>query len=592
MKRILNNFKLFVLVLVVLLIFNTFVTGSMVSRFMFAYNTGLWKMDLNNKFSFGTSFANLYGLEDNPFKDISLLDDEAGLIQNQEQQQQQQSTAAGWDELEKDISNRIKKSSSSAINRANDLAAIYVAICQNWNPSFNYKLSTGVVCGLLANSIGEGTAITREDGGTKLSTYADMKDLYLNKSSGTGIFGFTDRTLKKNIWTVVEEELIKSGGNLSDSIDLVKASKWQTLGFIKYADVLKSKVGDSPYYERLKFDYPSTYSGDSSSPVINSNTTEAEVMCDWFCYHYERNLASFTKSDLVKYVPKFAAYDPIVEETSNGIGIITHPKYRNSRNNLFRRIEAKKLYDVLKDAPINVSSSSNSFVQSSASPTIGQGNSIWILGDSRTMQLITYLDKKLKSNKEGVTKSLSVWSRTGTPPTYAKYKITENNKVIELNVFGIGSMGTISTLSSNSDSQGANEYKDYLKQVGFVPGPNNAVFLWFGINGGNSDSYKKMFQDFCGNAQLFQFSVPAGIGQYGGSHILSYKSHNDKEKSMFGNNFIEICNGDSEFTASSIGDIGTGNNKNKYGDGLHFTDKGYDELWPRMKDAILSRVKN
>lgn len=596
MKRILNNFKLFGLVLIILIMFNTFVTSSMVSKFMFAYNTGLWKMDLNNKFSFGTSFANLYGLEYNPFKDISLLDDDDGIMQSQEQQAQQsqqpQATVTGWDELEKDVANRIKKSNSSATDRANDLAAIYVTICQNWDSKFHYRLSSGVICGLLANSIGEGTAITREDGGPKLNTYSDMKDLYLNKPVGTGIFGFTDRTLKKNIWSIVEEELVKSGGNLSDSIDLIKASKWQTLGFIKYADVLKSRVGDSPYYERLKFDYPSTYSGDSSNPIISSNTTEAEIMCDWFCYHYERNLASFTKSDLVKYVPKFAAYDPIVEETSNSIGIITHPKYRNSRNNLFRRIEAKKLYDVLKDAPINVSSSFSSSPQSSSSPTIGQGNSIWILGDSRTMQLITYLDKKLKSNKEGDTKSLAVWSRTKTSPTYAKYKITENNKVIELNVFGIGSMGTASTLSSSSDSQGANEYKDYLKQAGFVPGPNNAVFLWFGINGGNPSNYKKMFQDFCGNAQLFQFSVPAGIGKWGGAHILPYDNYNSKEKTMFGSNYIDICNGDKEFTALDMSSIGTGSNKDKYEDGLHFTDKGYNDLWPSMKDAILSRVRD
>lgn len=605
MKRILNNFKLLLVVVTVLVIFNIFVTGSAVSKYLLATKFAIWNVQRNNKFTFGTSFAQLYGDEFNPFKEVTFLDDDGETTEKQAEQQAEQSQrsqtggstlAAGWDELEKDVANRIRKSKSSATNRAEDLAALYVTLCQNWNPNFHYKLSTGVICGLLSNSIGEGTAITREDGGPKLNTYADMKDLYINKSGGTGIFGFTDRTLKKNIWSVIEDELLKSGGNLSDSIDLIKATKWQALGFIKYADVLKSKVGDAPYYDRLKFDYPSTYSGDSSNPIISSSTTEAEVMCDWICYHYERNLASYTKSDLIKFFPSYAMYDPIVEETSNGIGIITMPKYRNSRNNLFRRREAKKLYDVLKDAPISISSSLYQSSQSNITPTIGQGNSIWIMGDSRTHQLISYLDGKLKPSKEGATKSLAQWSKTKTSPTYAKYKITENGKTIELNVFGVGSMGFNSSLGGNSSSGETAQYKDYLAQVGYTNNANNVIFLWFGVNGDTPSNYRSMCKDIYGNVPMFQFSVPAGLSQWGTPSVIPFDSKNNILLKEFKDNYIDVCGGDLAFTynGSDVGTFKTLGKGKYYGgsDFLHFKiPDGYDILWPNIKKGIFDRIK-
>ena len=90
MKRILNNFKLLLVVVTVLVIFNIFVTGSAVSKYLLVTKFAIWNVQRNNKFTFGTSFAQLYGDEFNPFKEVSFLDDDGTAIEKQVEQQAEQ----------------------------------------------------------------------------------------------------------------------------------------------------------------------------------------------------------------------------------------------------------------------------------------------------------------------------------------------------------------------------------------------------------------------------------------------------------------------------------------------------------------------
>ena len=600
MKRILNNFKLLLVVVTVLVVFNIFVTGSAVSKYLLATKFAIWNVQRNNKFTFGTSFAQLYGDEFNPFKEVSFLDDEAAVTEKQAEQQasgQSQGKTGGttvsYEELKKNVRRALD---STGLSNKDVLADMYAMMASEWvEYKTTYPKTPAALSGIIGNAIGEGggSSVLMEGswsknqkaclGFTSVTTWGDLLKFFRwaqahnsegrtspNYIGGIGLFGFTYHTLFKPLIEGTEKYLKDNGLSESDKVDDNAARNLQMSIALKKLVAYKS-INDLPqtYWSEMAYEFPSSYGSKvgekkSSVPLYYETT-------DWFAYGFERN----------QYTGK--GYG--VDETTTGI-----------RNNAWRREQAKIFYEAVKDIPLDISSSASSSNQTNVTPTVGQGNSIWIMGDSRTHQLIAYLDSKLKSSKEGATKSLAQWSKTGTSPTYAKYKITENGKTIELNVFGVGSMGFKSSLGGNSSSGETAQYKDYLAQVGYINNANNVIFLWFGVNGDTPSNYRSMCKDIYGNVPMFQFSVPAGLSQWGTPSVIPFDSKNNILLKEFKDNYIDVCGGDQAFTynGSDVGtfkDLGEGK---YYGgsDFLHFKiPGGYDILWPNIKKGIFDRIK-
>lgn len=611
MKRILNNFKLLLVVVTVLVIFNIFVTGSAVSKYLLATKFAIWNVQRNNKFTFGTSFAQLYGDEFNPFKEITFLDDDGEAIEKQADKQAEQSqgqstsSSSSSEEFNKMVDTIEKRFVNAPFSFKRNAAIAYTIMLRDWD---NYKIaktfpkSHEAISGIMGNIAGEsgGNVCTIETGSggsnrskylsfSKLSTWGDWKEFLTvakrvngNKNTsigGTGLFGFTSTSFMDPLLKVTNETMKKYGFKDSDIVDGPIMTEMQinytmnkSVEFTGFNDIQEE------LWSHLVYDFPSSYSGSGNNRVVNPSTPIYEQVSDLWSYAWERN---------------FFTTDATVDEKTNGKSPYAGTM---SQNNKWRQMASKQVYEAVKDLPLNISSGAGSSSQSNVTPTIGQGNSIWIMGDSRTHQLITYLDSKLKSSKEGATRSLAQWSKTGTSPTYAKYKITENGKTIELNIFGIGSMGFKSSLGGNSSSGETAQYKDYLAQVGYINNVNNVIFLWFGVNGDTPSNYRGMCKDIYGNVPMFQFSVPAGLSQWGTPNVIPFDSKNSILLKEFKDNYIDVCGGDPAFTYNGS-DVSTfktlGNGKYAGGsDFLHFKiPGGYDILWPNIKKGIFDRIK-
>lgn len=597
MKRVLNNFKLLFVVVTVLVIFNIFVTGSAVSKYLLATKFAIWNVQRNNKFTFGTSFAQLYGDEFNPFKEVSFLDDDGETTEKQAEQQAEQSQgqaqsnkadSAGeeelWNKAKEALKGLYSNDASKTYSKDKDLdnmAAAYVLLVKGWdrwsNLSNVFPKSHESIAGVMANIQNESSgspsvmenkyrsnqiAVTGTSKKT-LETYDQFLKFCEHKMSssnssmpigGIGVFQFTYYTLFKDLKSKVEKMMSDNGFSRSDKINPYKLSEVQINYFMSGADPLG---GQWSYINNLSTTYPGEYDiGNKTFSRKDGNNLY--MMSDWFCACMER------------------------------------PGNKRKSCNT-RRVYAKQVLEAIKDLPLNISSGiSSQLSQSNATPTIGQGDSIWIMGDSRTHGLINYLRYQVKLKMIGSEITLPAWSLTnGSVPTCTKFELSENGKTIQLNVFGVSSMGFQSTLGGASNTKATQEYMKFLEQVGYIKSPTSVVFLWFGINGGTPDRYKDMVNDIYGGVRTYQFSVPAA--KVYGNKLANYDYVNNKLKKIFGSNFIDICSEDSAFgyNGSDL-DKFMGLAKSKYdGLGLHFlsTSDSYGYLWSNIKKGIFDRIK-
>jgi hypothetical protein len=597
MKRILNNFKLLLVVVTVLVIFNIFVTGSAVSKYLLATKFAIWNVQRNNKFTFGTSFAQLYGDEFNPFKEVFFLDDDGETTEKQAEQQAEQSQgqaqsnkadSAGeeelWNKAKEALKGLYSNDASKTYSKDKDLdnmAAAYVLLVKGWDRwsrlSNVFPKSHESIAGVMANIQNEssGSPSVMEDSyssnqiavtGTSkktLETYDQFLKFCEHKMSssnssmpigGIGVFQFTYYTLFKDLKSKVEKMMSDNGFSRSDKINPYKLSEVQINYFMPGADPLGGQWG---YINNLSTTYPGEYDiGNKTFSRKDGNNLY--MMSDWFCACMERPGNKRKSCDT-------------------------------------RRVYAKQILDAIKDLPLNISSGiSSQLSQSNATPTIGQGDSIWIMGDSRTHGLINYLRYQVKLKMIGSEITLPAWSLTnGSVPTCTKFELSENGKTIQLNVFGVSSMGFQSTLGGASNTKATQEYMKFLEQVGYIKSPTSVVFLWFGINGGTPDRYKDMVNDIYGGVRTYQFSVPAA--KVYGNKLANYDSINNKLKKIFGSNFIDICSEDSAFgyNGSDLDEF-MRLAKSKYdGPGLHFlsTSDSYGYLWSNIKKGIFDRIK-
>lgn len=597
MKRILNNFKLLLVVVTVLVIFNIFVTGSAVSKYLLATKFAIWNVQRNNKFTFGTSFAQLYGDEFNPFKEVSFLDDDGETTEKQAEQQAEQSQgqaqsnkadSAGeeelWNKAKEALKGLYSNDASKTYSKDKDLdnmAAAYVLLVKGWDRwsrlSNVFPKSHESIAGVMANIQNEssGSPSVMEDSyrsnqiavtGTSkktLETYDQFLKFCEHKMSssnnsmpigGIGVFQFTYYTLFKDLKSKVEKMMSDNGFSRSDKINPYKLSEVQINYFMPGADPLG---GQWSYINNLSTTYPGEYDiGNKTFRRKDGNNLY--MMSDWFCACMERPGNKRKSCDT-------------------------------------RRVYAKQILETIKDLPLNISSGiSSQLSQSNATPTIGQGDSIWIMGDSRTHGLINYLRYQVKLKMIGSEITLPAWSHTnGSVPTCTKFELSENGKTIQLNVFGVSSMGFQSTLGGASNTKATQEYMKFLEQVGYIKSPTSVVFLWFGINGGTPDRYKDMVNDIYGGVRTYQFSVPAA--KVYGNKLANYDYVNNKLKKIFGSNFIDICSEDSAFGYSGSDlDEFMRLAKSKYdGPGLHFlsTSDSYGYLWSNIKKGIFDRIK-
>lgn len=597
MKRILNNFKLLLVVITVLVIFNIFVTGSAVSKYLLDTKFAIWNVQRNNKFTFGTSFAQLYGDEFNPFKEVSFLDDDGETTEKQAEQQAEQSQgqaqsnkadSAGeeelWNKAKEALKGLYSNDASKTYSKDKDLdnmAAAYVLLVKGWDRwsslSNVFPKSHESIAGVMANIQNEssGSPSVMEDSyrsnqiavtGTSkktLETYDQFLKFCEHKMSssnssmpigGIGVFQFTYYTLFKDLKSKVEKMMSDNGFSRSDKINPYKLSEVQINYFMPGADPLGGQWG---YINNLSTTYPGEYDiGNKTFSRKDGNNLY--MMSDWFCACMERPGNKRKSCDT-------------------------------------RRVYAKQILDAIKDLPLNISSGiSSQLSQSNVTPTIGQGDSIWIMGDSRTHGLINYLRYQVKLKMIGSEITLPAWSLTnGSVPTCTKFELSENGKTIQLNVFGVSSMGFQSTLGGASNTNATQEYMKFLEQVGYIKSPTSVVFLWFGINGGTPDRYKDIVNDIYGGVRTYQFSVPAA--KVYGNKLANYDSVNNKLKKIFGSNFIDICSKDSAFgyNGSDLDEF-MRLAKSKYdGQGLHFlsTSDSYGYLWSNIKKGIFDRIK-
>ena len=95
-----------------------------------------------------------------------------------------------------------------------------------------------------------------------------------------------------------------------------------------------------------------------------------------------------------------------------------------------------------------------------------------------------------------------------------------------------------------------------------------------------------MCKDIYGNVPMFQFSVPAGLSQWGTPSVIPFDSKNNILLKEFKGNYIDVCGGDPAFKALGDGKYAGGS------DFLHFKiPGGYDILWPNIKKGIFDRIK-
>ena len=299
MKRILNNFKLLLVVVTVLVIFNIFVTGSAVSKYLLATKFAIWNVQRNNKFTFGTSFAQLYGDEFNPFKEVSFLDDDGTAVEKQAEQQAEQSQgqaqsnkadSAGEEELWNKVKEALKglysNDASKTYSKDKDLdnmAAAYVLLVKGWDRwsslSNVFPKSHESIAGVMANIQNEssGSPSVMEDSyrsnqlavtGTSkktLETYDQFLKFCEHKMSssnssmpigGIGVFQFTYYTLFKDLKSKVEKMMSDNGLSRSDKINPYKLSEVQINYFMPGADPLG---GQWRYINNLSTTYPGEY---------------------------------------------------------------------------------------------------------------------------------------------------------------------------------------------------------------------------------------------------------------------------------------------------------------------------------------------